>query len=1655
MAVDILSMVFKLDTRDVARGNRDLDNLRNSANGASGATDKLASSFLGMSKSYVSSLVGVASLVTLYKKVITESRNFEAEQGQLAAVIKSTGMAAGFSTQQLNKMADSFAKSTSFSAGEINRAQTRLLSYSGIVGETFPQAMQTAIDMAARMNMSLEQAAETMGKAMDIPSQGLTALSRQGFRFTEEQEALVKVFEKTGRVAEAHKIIMDTVNSSYKGAAEALNTGLNKATADSTKAFQDFATVLGNTSIAQNTAIVVFTTLTNVLKELQRIIEQDLNRVIHTITFAINALAIVLTIKLVPSIIATSVAFITATQQSIAYQLALARMAGVSTTAAVATGALTIATRALLSPIGLIVTALGVAGLAWFNYGEKAESATEKTAKSVESAKEKVEALRGQLTALSDANPIQEELSQAAKNYADALASSVTIININGDAVKTNTEAVGLAKKQLDSVAKSYKEAQSIIDEQTNKLTKETKATSNAAAQLKALEDAEKSYQRILENRKSAMLEIADLQKVNGLLKDGLDIEEAQFRVASERKGLLPAQIEALLTQKNIQDDIAVAEVERQSRLQFFIKTQQKAYDDEVQRIKEITKLQQEKANENFKQAQDAQKEIDNANQRMAENLNRSLTDALLRGFESGLSFAENFRRTLRNMFSTLVLQPIISFALQPITNAATGLMTELLGSNTASGSTLGGIGNLFSESGSIFSAITSGFDAANIALEQGIQRFGTFITQFGSVGNKLGGVISQFSSGISKALPFLDAGIKLITGDVKGAAFSGVGAAIGFKFGGPVGAGIGSALGNMLGGILGGKEQPPRTVTELPDVAEVFNQQLSALLKSFSKAGEVTSTASFKGRAGGSGYGGFSGMVEDMAISDSIRYKDAFDDKSLQAFITRTLTETITRAIKSTDIDQAFKDLFDGITDREDMGKTIQAVIALNQNNQQLTDTLGITATQVALLANESDIAGDNLVTLVNTLTGISTELLTTGDALVAIKTAIDGAFVALSGSEVPANLKAFDEALKALDKTTAEGRQDFLGLVAIRETFAKFENAIASLRGNVRSALFSISDDGERLAMMQEDLAKQFADVNLQVPETVEKFKELISTVDFTTAAGINLASVMPALANAFVQTQDAAESARIALEKQAESARIALENIARTQMQQIINSANEANRIAQDNLQVANDNADIARDNLMNSFDAERTRLQGIIDSVGSLRENLATAFTAEKGRLQLIIDNVDTFKNALRQAFNTQASGLQDTINRFKNFGNSIREFRKGLIQSSSIINNSVDFNRARLIETVALAKAGDVSAMDELTSVAGSFLQSSQNYSRDFNEYQADFLEVNKILTDVENSAFSTASVADLQLMALKTQVKSLISIGDTIESVDEAIANLNKAQAEANIAQLEIKRLNILQTAFLGTSNEALLSVDDSLIQLVLAESLAMQAQDELNNLNNLQVSLLGQINQSVLSVTAAIAGLNFARQEQSTAQKAASITQTNVNNLQEQNNQKIDTPESIYREYLGREADPAGLAFWQKEFGAEVDTQELRTFQQAVRENQALGFEQTNEAKAFASLKFANGASFTNGIVSRPTTFNTGMMGEAGSEAIMPLSNIGGRLGVTSNNSEMVAQLKAISEKITRLEAVQVATAQNTGKVAKIIERADNGDSINVTVTA
>lgn len=189
----------------------------NMAAGVSARMDSLKGSILAAIGGAIS-VVGITSAIS---KIKQETIDAEKEQTQLAAAIKSTGGAAGWSIERLNAMADSMEKTSTFSAGQINQAQTRMLSYAGVVGEQFPRAMQAVIDMSERMGYEVTASAETIGKALDVPSEGLTALSKQGFRFTDAQKELVKQFERTGQTAKAQEIILQALESSYGGAAQA------------------------------------------------------------------------------------------------------------------------------------------------------------------------------------------------------------------------------------------------------------------------------------------------------------------------------------------------------------------------------------------------------------------------------------------------------------------------------------------------------------------------------------------------------------------------------------------------------------------------------------------------------------------------------------------------------------------------------------------------------------------------------------------------------------------------------------------------------------------------------------------------------------------------------------------------------------------------------------------------------------------------------------------------------------------------------------------------------------------------------------------------------------------------------------------------------------------------------------------------------------------------------------------------------------------------------------------------------------------------------------------------------------------------------------------------------------------------------------------
>lgn len=97
--------------------------------------------------------------------------------------------------------------------------------------------------------------------------------------------------------------------------------------------------------------------------------------------------------------------------------------------------------------------------------------------------------------------------------------------------------------------------------------------------------------------------------------------------------------------------------------------------------------------------------------------------------------------------------------------------------------------------------------------------------------------------------------------------------------------------------------------------------------------------------------------------------------------------------------------------------------------------------------------------------------------------------------------------------------------------------------------------------------------------------------------------------------------------------------------------------------------------------------------------------------------------------------------------------------------------------------------------------------------------------------------------------------------------------------------------------------------------------------------------------------------------------------------------------------------------------------------------------------------IPFARGGAFTNGIVSRPTLFPMGLMGEAGEEAIMPLKRASdGSLGVRAMGAGI--NIKIINNAPAKVSAQQSADGNG---VDILIEALDNamGDRIGAGIGA
>lgn len=184
-------------------------------------------------------LAGAVAGGVLFKAVIDATVEQERVTKQLEQTLKATGNAAGLNKDQLLTMAAGMQQVTTYGDEAVIGAQNLLLTFKEIGGDVFPRALEAVLDMSTTLGGDLKSSAIQLGKALNDPIKGVSALGEAGVQFTEQQRGTIKALVDSGRVADAQAIILAELEGQMGGTARAARDTLGGAISSLKNAFGD------------------------------------------------------------------------------------------------------------------------------------------------------------------------------------------------------------------------------------------------------------------------------------------------------------------------------------------------------------------------------------------------------------------------------------------------------------------------------------------------------------------------------------------------------------------------------------------------------------------------------------------------------------------------------------------------------------------------------------------------------------------------------------------------------------------------------------------------------------------------------------------------------------------------------------------------------------------------------------------------------------------------------------------------------------------------------------------------------------------------------------------------------------------------------------------------------------------------------------------------------------------------------------------------------------------------------------------------------------------------------------------------------------------------------------------------------------------------
>jgi hypothetical protein len=229
----ILKVAFVGDASSATRAARQVDSAMGSIDGSaqktSGRFGRSMAAMGGFARSHGRSIASGLGLAAAAVAGAGVREAIEAEQvmAQTEARLESTGKAANVQADEVVNLAGKLSALSGVDDELVQSSENVLLTFTRVRNEMgkgndiFNQGTKAALNMSVAMEQDLQSATLMVGKALNDPVKGMTALTRAGVQFTDEQKATITTLVESGQVMKAQKVILEELETQFGGAAEA------------------------------------------------------------------------------------------------------------------------------------------------------------------------------------------------------------------------------------------------------------------------------------------------------------------------------------------------------------------------------------------------------------------------------------------------------------------------------------------------------------------------------------------------------------------------------------------------------------------------------------------------------------------------------------------------------------------------------------------------------------------------------------------------------------------------------------------------------------------------------------------------------------------------------------------------------------------------------------------------------------------------------------------------------------------------------------------------------------------------------------------------------------------------------------------------------------------------------------------------------------------------------------------------------------------------------------------------------------------------------------------------------------------------------------------------------------------------------------------